>query len=582
MNEPLVRSSTSRWLVPGLLLASAVPVLAGAYRLAMVARLFPPSSDASRLLVASPTLAAHIVATSLFLIAGAFQLAPHVRERSPRVHRATGLVTAPAGLIAALSGLWLTATVAPGPYDGPSLYWIRVLVGAVMGLEILVGVAALGQRSFALHGAWMIRAYALGLGAGTQVLTHSALALVGASMTTDRRTVAMAAGWLVNALAAEWIVRRGRRRPKRRPNAEWHESGHGRLAAGSAVVLTGLLSSTGWARAEEPVVVPEAPRANPSAPAPLPSVSAPAASPSTGDPPSASPPAAPSVGPSAAPASAMPGQSTPMASPAAASPAPNAAKAPCSSCGPNDPLAMESPGSGIVGLRVAYLRSDSGGSNEDATTVSFAGHLEAHNRETDMATYRGRLDFSLGGGSAGLDGAFGGALLVGLRLPVSAHHSPFARIGLGGEIQADPRFLFSRFDLPLSEIGHQYVNDALLLEAGFRFSPVLTGRFRSNADMRELSSRLSFGAFATAQLRPVRFDALYTRIAPRDDVGRGLDSFQGLGCVLPFGQLTLCVDGQFVRDDGAAVAGGGSSVLTSGYIGGLLGVGRVNGSSPRR
>lgn len=158
----------------------------------------------------------------------------------------------------------------------------------------------------------------------------------------------------------------------------------------------------------------------------------------------------------------------------------------------------------------------------------------------------------------------------------------FARIGLAGEIQANPRFLYSRFDLPLTEIGHQYVDDALLLEAGLRFSPVLAGRFRSNADMRDPSSSLSFGAFATAQLRPVRIDALYTRILPRDGVGRGLDSFQGLGCILPFGDLALCADGQLVRDDGAPFGGGSAGVLTSGYVGGLLGVGRVNGSSRRR
>lgn len=571
MNEPFVRPApTSRWIVPALLALSAVPVVAGAYRLAMVARLFPPSNDASRLLVASPTLCLHIVSTSLFLIAGAFQLSPRVRERSPAVHRPLGMLTAPSGLFAALSGLWLTATVAPGPYDGAALHWIRVLVGAVMGLEILIGLAALGQRSFALHGAWMLRAYALGLGAGTQVVTHSALSLVGASMTTDRRTAAMAAGWLANALVAEWLVWRRRRRPAQHPTSTERSARQGRLVAGSSVLVS-VLAFAGLARAEERTGGPQAPQeAPPSSPTPA----APAA-------PDAPPPA---------PSQNLP---TPIdAMEPKAPPGPPKSTAPSSKAtaevnrSPKEPSEAErlreSPGSGVVGLRVTYVRSDSTTTDADAASVAFGGRLEAHNRESDTATYRGRLDFALGGGTAGLDGSFGGALLVGLRLPVSPHHSPFARIGLAGEIQASPRFLYSRLDLPLTEIGHQYVNDALLLEVGVRFSPVLAGRFRSNADIHDTSSRLSFGAFATAQLRPLRFDALYTRIASKDDVGRGLDSFQGLGCVLPFGDFALCADGQLVRDDSAAQPGSGAGVLTSGYIGGLLGVGRVNGSSRSR
>jgi hypothetical protein len=36
----------------------------------------------------------------------------------------------------------------------------------------LLGIEAILARSFTAHGEWMLRAYALGLGASTQVLTH--------------------------------------------------------------------------------------------------------------------------------------------------------------------------------------------------------------------------------------------------------------------------------------------------------------------------------------------------------------------------------------------------------------------------
>jgi uncharacterized membrane protein len=41
-----------------------------------------------------------------------------------------------------------------------------------MVLSIGLGIHAIRRRDFKAHGAWMTRAYAIGLGAGTQVLTH--------------------------------------------------------------------------------------------------------------------------------------------------------------------------------------------------------------------------------------------------------------------------------------------------------------------------------------------------------------------------------------------------------------------------
>ncbi len=66
-------------------------------------------------------------------------------------------------------------------------------------------------------GAWMVRGYAIGLGAGTQVVTL----LVGE--VTLGPPDAMACGWLMgnawvfNAAIAEWIARRSRRGSDGRP-----------------------------------------------------------------------------------------------------------------------------------------------------------------------------------------------------------------------------------------------------------------------------------------------------------------------------------------------------------------------------
>ena len=76
-----------------------------------------------------------------------------------------------------------------------------------MGASIVLGLVAIRRRDIAAHRAWMTRAYALALGAGTQAFT------VGfgeaAFGTGDVRTdLMMSGGWILNLAVAEWVVRR--------------------------------------------------------------------------------------------------------------------------------------------------------------------------------------------------------------------------------------------------------------------------------------------------------------------------------------------------------------------------------------
>ena len=82
-----------------------------------------------------------------------------------------------------------------------------------MVVSIVLAVNAIRRRDFASHGTWMTRAYAIGLGAGTQVLTHLPwFILVGGKPGELPRAVMMGAGWVINVVVAEWIIRR--RRPR--------------------------------------------------------------------------------------------------------------------------------------------------------------------------------------------------------------------------------------------------------------------------------------------------------------------------------------------------------------------------------
>ncbi len=61
----------------------------------------------------------------------------------------------------------------------------------------------------------MIRAYAIGMGAGTQVLTHLPwFILMDVKPGETARGIMMGAAWVINLTIAEWIIRRPVRRAK--------------------------------------------------------------------------------------------------------------------------------------------------------------------------------------------------------------------------------------------------------------------------------------------------------------------------------------------------------------------------------
>ena len=195
-------------LVPLPLLAlSVVPLTAGALRLVQLVGgpdLMPADERFTGVPVA---LIAHIVGATAYAVLGAFQLAPRFRRRHLTWHRRAGRFLAAAGLVVAGSALWMTLFYEPQPGTGDLLFVLRLLVGGAMAASIVLGVRAVRAHDLAAHRAWMVRAYALGLGAGTQVFTEG---LGGAALGTGevRTDLAKGAGWAINLLVAEWVLRR--------------------------------------------------------------------------------------------------------------------------------------------------------------------------------------------------------------------------------------------------------------------------------------------------------------------------------------------------------------------------------------
>jgi uncharacterized membrane protein len=211
-----MNSTKKDWLIPaGLIALSLVPAVAGTARLTQLAGGAEITPENARFFASPLPVVLHITAVIVYSILGAFQFSPGFRRRRRGWHRAAGKILIPCGLVAALSGVWM-AHFYPWPAgDGQALYVERLVVGSAMVASIVLAVDAIRRRDFASHGAWMIRAYAIGLGAGTQVLTHLPwFVLVDGKPSEIPRAVMMGAGWAINIVMAEWVIRR--QRPRRR------------------------------------------------------------------------------------------------------------------------------------------------------------------------------------------------------------------------------------------------------------------------------------------------------------------------------------------------------------------------------
>lgn len=218
------RPSTTRidWMVPaGLVVLSLVPVVAGASRLAELTSGADVTPDNARFFAAPLPVLLHLLAAIPYSLLGALQFSPGFRRRFGRWHRAVGKVLVPAGLVVALTGLWMAHFYTLPAFDGPLVYVERLVFGTAMLVSMLLGIAAIGRRDFVSHGDWMTRAYAIGLGAGTQVFTHLPwFLLMDEPMPSGiPRAVMMGAAWIINLLVAEWAIRRGRRPVQVAPRA---------------------------------------------------------------------------------------------------------------------------------------------------------------------------------------------------------------------------------------------------------------------------------------------------------------------------------------------------------------------------
>ena len=202
------RARSDRLIPVLLIMLSLVPALAGIGRLVQLGS-GDMTADNARFFVAPVPLIFHIVPAIVYSIVGAFQFSPGFRRRNRRWHRIAGRVLLPCAMMVAMSGLWMTVTYPWPAGDGVAVYLERLVFGSAMLFSVVMGIDAVRRRKYAEHGDWMIRAYAIAMGAGTQVVTHLPWFIVtDVKPGETARGVMMGLAWVINLAVAEWIIRR--------------------------------------------------------------------------------------------------------------------------------------------------------------------------------------------------------------------------------------------------------------------------------------------------------------------------------------------------------------------------------------
>jgi len=204
----MINLTGREWLILTALLAlSFIPCFTGALRMLEIAGGHSIMPTNPRVTSNPLPAVVHITSSIVFCVFSITQFLPSLRNRFSTWHRATGRLVVIAGILSAASGLWMTHYYPlPIELQGQSLYGFRMLVGVSMMACLVLGLCSIRHRRVTEHRRWMIRAYALGLGAGTQVIITIPWLITMGEPIGSARDALMIMAWLLNLVIAETII----------------------------------------------------------------------------------------------------------------------------------------------------------------------------------------------------------------------------------------------------------------------------------------------------------------------------------------------------------------------------------------
>jgi len=212
IKAPARKNRTPWWVPAGLILLSVLPITFGVIRLLQLINGAEITPANARFFASPSPVVIHIISSAIYALLGAFQFVSRLWQRGIKWHRWVGRLLLPFGLLVGFSGLWMTVFY---PRTDNLLYMLRLFFGSGMILSIILGFISIRRRDVTQHQAWMTRAYAIGMGAATQVLTGMAGALTLGTVNEFENALLMGAAWVINLAVAEWSIRKDSTRQTR-------------------------------------------------------------------------------------------------------------------------------------------------------------------------------------------------------------------------------------------------------------------------------------------------------------------------------------------------------------------------------
>jgi hypothetical protein len=185
-----------------LLFFSAIPIMMSLARTAQIPLGALPL-DAAKFLPIPGWHWFHALAGALFGVLGPLQFAGVLQRRFGALHRLTGRVFAAAGFVLGGSGVAIFLQVS----NSNSLFVdvMRVAAGAALILSLAVALLRIRQGNVADHRAWMIRAYAIGMGSGAVSIVFFPIFLVTGAVDGLVFDLVFVACWLFCIVVAEFL-----------------------------------------------------------------------------------------------------------------------------------------------------------------------------------------------------------------------------------------------------------------------------------------------------------------------------------------------------------------------------------------
>ena len=197
--------------IPALLFALSGLTIAFAAVEAVQIPLGSLPEDSMRLAAAPYSLFAHTVAGATFGLIGPLQFGRVLARRFGQLHRIMGRIFVGAGAFLSLSSLSLFWQFP----DGATVFVssARLVFGIALGVALIKAMAAIRARDIPRHRDWMIRAYAVGMGAAmVSIVFIPIYVITGTPPMGIKSDIAFVGSWLAFIGFAEWVIHRLHRR----------------------------------------------------------------------------------------------------------------------------------------------------------------------------------------------------------------------------------------------------------------------------------------------------------------------------------------------------------------------------------